>query len=85
MSRIEDINIERLEAELKTTKRMFSGLYNNRLIEVSIAAMSGFCANNEMYATTDDQKFKEIYAQMAVEQAKSLLDALEKEGKGEDE
>jgi len=93
MSRIEVINIDRekeyvmaiegYKEKIKTLEAKVKRLQQSKLGKFAMAAMSGLLANtrtvsNGMINMTE-------VATTSIQQAKSLLDALEKEGNGEDE
>ena len=71
-----------LEKSNEKLKAKVNRLQQSKLDKAAMMAMSGFCTNPRY----DCQEYPyDEMAQLAIKQAKSLLDALEHDGKGEDE
>ena len=76
-----NLYISYLNDDIENLKAKVKRLQQSKLDKFTMAAMSGFCTNPRY----DCQEYPyDEMAQLAIKQAKSLLDALEMEGKGED-
>ena len=75
----DQLKIESLVIENEKLKAKVKRLQQSKLDKAAMAAMQGFCANSAIASAEDKYTYKEI-ASYSIEQAKSLIDALNDDG-----